>query len=138
MQQFYDIKSEYSDCILFFRMGDFYEMFDEDAHIAHRVLWIAITSRNKNSNTPTPLAGFPFHAKEKYLPLLIWAWYKVAIAEQVSNPELKWIVKREVVRVVTPSTLELEWENYQSSESTQNILLSICEKVTNRCNYLYN
>lgn len=125
MQQFYEMKAEYSDCILFFRMWDFYEMFDDDAYIAHKILWIAVTSRNKNSATPTPLAWIPYHAKEKYLPLLIQAGYKVAIAEQVSDPHLKWIVKREVVRVVTPSTLELEWDVYTSLELSQNILLSI-------------
>ncbi len=122
------MKNEYSDCLLFFRMWDFYEMFDEDAHIAHRVLWIAVTSRNKNSTTPTPLAGIPYHAREKYLPILVNAWYKVAVAEQVSDPQLKGIVKREVVRVVTPATLELEWEWYKSGESSQNILLALSEK----------
>ena len=128
MIQFYDIKKDYEDCILFFRMWDFYEMFDEDANIAHRVLWIAVTSRNKNATNPIPLAWIPFHAKEKYLPMLVQAGYKVAIAEQVSDPQLKWIVKREVVRVVTPSTLNLEWENYQDSTVFQNVILSITEK----------
>jgi DNA mismatch repair protein MutS len=73
MQQYYDLKSHYEDCILFFRMGDFYEMFEEDAKIAHKILGIALTSRNKNAQTPTLLAGIPYHAKEKYLPLLIEA-----------------------------------------------------------------
>ncbi len=127
MVQFYEIKKQYEDCILFFRMWDFYEMFDEDANIAHRVLWIAVTSRNKNAINPIPLAGIPYHAKEKYLPLLVQAGYKVAIAEQVSDPKLKWIVKREVVRVVTPSTLALEWENYEWTWVIQNIILSISE-----------
>lgn len=125
MSQYYEMKEQYKDCILFFRMGDFYEMFDDDAHIAHKILWIAITSRNKNSNTPTPLAGIPFHAKEKYLPLLINAWYKVAFAEQVSDPKLKWIVKREVVRVVTPATLSLEWDMYDNDSN--NYIISIVE-----------
>lgn len=127
MAQYYEMKEQYKDCILFFRMWDFYEMFDDDAHIAHKILWIAITTRNKNAETPTPLAWIPYHAKEKYLPLLIQAWYKVAFAEQVSDPKLKWIVKREVVRVVTPSTISLEWENYESSE-TSNYIISIIEE----------
>lgn len=127
MAQYYEMKEEYKDCILFFRMGDFYEMFDDDAKIAHKILWIAVTSRNKNAEKPTPLAWIPFHAKEKYLPLLVNAWYKVAFAEQVSDPKLKWIVKREVVRVVTPSTLSLEWESYES-ELTSNYIISIIEK----------
>lgn len=124
MQQYYDLKKQYSDCVLFFRMGDFYEMFEQDAHTAHKVLGISITSRNKNSDTPIALAWIPFHAKEKYLPLLIEAGYKVAIAEQVSDPKLKWIVAREVVRVVTPSTLTLESEGYQSEQSTLMLALT--------------
>jgi len=128
MIQYYDLKKQYSDCILFFRMWDFYEMFDEDANIAHRVLWIAVTSRNKNSAKPIPLAGIPYHAKEKYLPQLIKAGYKVAIAEQVSDPKAKWIVKREVVRVVTPSTLALEWENYEDIWNIWNLILAISEE----------
>jgi DNA mismatch repair protein MutS len=131
MAQYYEMKAQYKDCILFFRMWDFYEMFDDDAHIAHKILWIAVTSRNKNAETPTPLAWIPYHAKEKYLPLLVAAWYKVAFAEQVSDPKLKWIVKREVVRVVTPSTISLEWENYESTEAS-NYIISIVEE-----NWLY-
>ena len=127
MIQYYEIKEQYKDCILFFRMWDFYEMFGEDANIAHRVLWIAVTSRNKNAKNPIPLAGIPFHAKEKYLPQLVKAGYKVAIAEQVSDPKAKWIVKREVQRVVTPSTLSLEWENYEDVWIIQNIILAISE-----------
>ena len=126
MAQYYEMKEQYNDCILFFRMWDFYEMFDEDAHIAHKILWISVTTRNKNAEIPTPLAGIPYHAKEKYLPILINAWYKVAFAEQVSDPKLKWIVKREVVRVVTPATLGLEWENYEW-EVTSNYIISLIE-----------
>lgn len=114
MQQYYEIKSQYKDSILFFRMGDFYEMFEEDAKIAHKILGITLTSRNKNAENPVLLAGIPYHAKEKYLPLLVDAGYKVAIAEQVSDPKLKGIVKREVVRVITPGTLWLEGESYES------------------------
>lgn len=122
MQQYYDIKSEYSDAILFFRMWDFYEMFEEDAKIAHKILGIALTSRNKNSENPVLLAGIPYHAKEKYLPILIEAWYKVAIAEQVSDPKAKWIVERKVVRVITPATIWLEWESYEDTKSTNTIV----------------
>lgn len=123
MWQYYDIKNEYADCIIFFRMWDFYEMFGEDAHIAHRVLWINITSRNKNAKNPESLAGFPYHAKDKYLPQLVNAWYKVAIVEQVSDPKLKGIVKREVMRVVTPATLALE-ENYEVDQDSLMISVS--------------
>ncbi|MDD2907333.1 MAG: hypothetical protein PHH98_01700 [Candidatus Gracilibacteria bacterium] len=117
MIQYYELKEQNSDAILFFRMGDFYEMFDDDAIIANKVLGIAVTSRNKNAIKPTPLAGFPFHAKEKYLPILVEAGYKVAIAEQVSDPNLKGIVRREIVRVVTPATIGLEGENYETNNS---------------------
>lgn len=127
MKQYYEMKKEYSDSILFFRMWDFYEMFDEDAHIAHKVLWVAITTRNKNAERPTPLAGIPYHAKEKYLPLLVDAGYKVAIAEQVSDPKLKGIVKREVVRVVTPATIHLEWDEYGKNISSSYIITLVEE-----------
>ena len=125
MIQYYELKEKHPDSILFFRMGDFYEMFDDDAHIAHKVLGINITTRNKNAAEPIPLAGIPYHAKDKYLPILVNAGYKVAIAEQVSDPKLKWIVKREVVRIITHSTLNLEGENYTNDEATSYIV-SIC------------
>ena len=128
MQQYYDIKEQYDDAILFFRMGDFYEMFALDAEIGHKVLWINITSRNKNAAEPIALAGIPYHALDKYLPQLVSAWYKVAIAEQVSDPTLKWIVKREVVRVVTPATIALEWENYETKSASNIVSLSYQNK----------
>lgn len=127
MQQYFALKEQFSDCILFFRMGDFYEMFWEDAQIANRVLWITLTTRNKNAKEPIPLAGIPYHAKDKYLPKLIEAGYKIALSEQVSDPKLKGIVKREVVRVITPSTLSLEWENYEQIE-TNTYIISIVEE----------
>ncbi len=122
MQQYYDMKSHYSDAILFFRMGDFYEMFEDDAQIAHKILGIALTSRNKNAENPVLLAGIPFHAKEKYLPLLVQAGYKVAIAEQTSSAQAKGIVERQVVRVVTPATIGLEWETYENWASSNTIV----------------
>lgn len=128
MKQYYEMKEAYKDCILFFRMGDFYEMFDEDAQIAHKVLGVALTTRNKNATNPTPLAGIPYHAKEKYLPLLVEAGYKVAIAEQVSDPKLKGIVKREVARVITPSTLHLEWDAYEKNLVSSYMVALVEEK----------
>lgn len=124
MRQYKEIKQKYPDAILFFRMWDFYEMFWDDALIAHNVLGIAITSRNKNAKNPDLLAWIPYHAKEKYLPKLIEAGYKVAIAEQVSDPKAKWIVDREVQRVITPATLYLEWEEYDK-ENIANFIISI-------------
>ena len=123
MRQYFEMKDSCPDAILFFRMGDFYEMFGEDAQIAHNILWIALTTRNKNAKEPIALAGIPYHAKDKYLPKLVQAGYKVAISEQVSDPKLKWIVKREIVRIITPSTLHLEIED--ESEVKNNFILSI-------------
>ncbi len=105
IKQYLSIKESYRDAILLFRLGDFYEMFNEDAEIASRVLNIALTSRNN-----MPMCGVPYHAAEGYIKRLLDAGYKVAICEQVEDPSTaKGIVKREVVRVITPGTyLETE------------------------------
>ena len=106
MQQYQSIKREYPDAILFFRMGDFYEMFNEDAKIASRVLEIALTSRNKNQANPVPMCGIPHHSSNLYITKLIKQGKKIAICEQVEDPkEAKGLVKREVVRVITPGTV---------------------------------
>ena len=106
MQQYITIKKEHPDSILFFRMGDFYEMFNEDAKIASRVLEIALTSRNKNKANPTPMCGIPHHSSKSYIAKLIKSGKKVAICEQTEDPKFtKGLVRREVVRVVTPGTI---------------------------------
>ena len=105
LQQYRSIKQEYTDAILFFRMGDFYEMFYEDAFIASRVLDIALTSRDKNRDNGVPMCGVPWHSADFYLAKLIKAGHKVAICDQIEDPKLaKGIVQRKVVRVVTPGT----------------------------------
>ena len=106
LQQYRRIKAEYPDTILFFRMGDFYEMFFEDAEIASKALQITLTSRHASQNTPAvPLCGVPYHAVDTYLARMIRQGFRVAICEQVEDPKTaKGIVKREVVRVVTPGT----------------------------------
>ncbi|HEQ99720.1 MAG TPA: DNA mismatch repair protein MutS [candidate division Zixibacteria bacterium] len=106
MEQYYRIKKDYPDKILFFRMGDFYEMFGEDAEEAAPILEIALTSRAHGKAAPkVPLAGIPYHALEKYLGRLIEAGKKVVICEQTEDPKLaKGLVKREVVEVITPGT----------------------------------
>lgn len=105
MKQFHHFKEKYPDAILFFRMGDFYETFYEDAKTCSRVLGLTLTSRSKADN-PIPLAGLPFHAVDGYLKKMIQAGYKVAVCEQVEDPKTaKGVVKRDVVRVVTPGTL---------------------------------
>ena len=106
MQQFLEIKKECKNSILFFRMGDFYEMFFEDAIEASKILGITLTTRDRNSENPTPMCGIPYHAVDGYLPKLIKAGRVVAICEQVEDPkQAKGIVKREVVRTVSPGTV---------------------------------
>jgi DNA mismatch repair protein MutS len=105
MQQYEDAKSVCGDALLLFRMGDFYELFFEDAKIAARALGLTLTSRDKGEN-PIPMAGFPYHQLDSYLGKLIAAGYRAAVCEQVEDPKLaKGLVKREVTRVVTPGTL---------------------------------
>ncbi|SHJ55870.1 MutS domain I [Anaerobranca californiensis DSM 14826] len=123
IQQYIDIKQQYKDCLLLFRVGDFYEMFFEDAVIGAKVLEIALTARDGDKNIP--LAGVPYHALDSYLGKLIKKGFKVAICEQVEDPkECKGIVKREVVRVITPGTvtdenlLESKDNNFICSIST--------------------
>ncbi|HEV8723141.1 MAG TPA: DNA mismatch repair protein MutS [Candidatus Binatia bacterium] len=106
MQQYLQIKERYRDAILFFRLGDFYEMFFEDAHTASKILDIALTSRNKSDETSVPLCGVPYHSAEPYIQKLLDAGHKVAVCEQVEDPATaKGVVKREVVRVITPGTV---------------------------------
>ena len=105
MEQYLAIKAKYQDMILLYRMGDFYETFYEDAKIISRVLGIALTKRSHGKVADVPLAGFPYHALDAYLPKLIKAGHKVAICEQVEDPKkAKTVVKREVVEVITPGT----------------------------------
>src|SRR3954467_7006238 len=109
MRQYQQFKSQYPGYVLFFRMGDFYEMFWDDAKVAARTLGVALTSRSKgglNGEDAIPMAGVPFHAVESYLRKMIAAGHKVAICEQMEDAALaKGVVKRDVVRLMTPGTL---------------------------------
>lgn len=106
MSQYMKIKKEYEDCILFFRLGDFYEMFFEDAKTASRELEITLTGKNCGQEERAPMCGVPYHAAEAYIEKLIAKGYKVAICEQTEDPETaKGIVEREVIQVITPGTL---------------------------------
>src|SRR5919197_2220595 len=106
MRQYLQIKERYRDAILFFRLGDFYEMFFEDAQTAAKILDIALTSRNKNEDAAVPLCGVPYHSAEPYIQKLLDAGHKVAVCEQVEDPKTaKGVVQREVVRVITPGTV---------------------------------
>ncbi|MEC9493231.1 DNA mismatch repair protein MutS [Flexistipes sp.] len=122
MAQYYEIKEKYPDHLLFFRMGDFYEMFGEDANVASRILSIALTSRNKKEENPVPMCGIPYHAYKSYLNKLLEAGKKVAICEQLEDPSTaKGIVKRGVTRVISPGTV-IDEDSLESHDF--NILMS--------------
>ncbi len=104
MAQYREIKSKYSDCIVMFRLGDFYEMFFEDAILASKILQITLTARNKGGDGKAPMCGIPYHAIDNYLSKLTRAGKKVAICDQITEPNGKTLVEREVTRVVTPGT----------------------------------
>ncbi len=126
MTQYLEIKKEYSDCILFFRLGDFYEMFFEDAKIASEALEIALTGRECGQEERAPMCGVPYHACETYIARLISKGYKVAICEQTEDPaQTKGIVKREVVRIVTPGTIV---EANMLDDSKNNFICAVCSK----------
>lgn len=123
MQQYLETKKQYKDCIIFYRLGDFYEMFFEDAITASKELEITLTGKNCGLEERAPMCGVPYHAVDSYLNKLVTKGYKVAIVEQVEDPATaKGIVKREVVRIVTPGT------NLNTSaldETKNNYLMSI-------------
>ena len=109
MKQFYDIKEQHPDKILFFRMGDFYEMFGDDAIKAAPILNIALTSRSQGTADKVPLAGVPYHSADKYLVKLLAAGEKVVVVEQVEDPKLaKGLVKRDIVEILTPGTATID------------------------------
>ncbi len=124
MRQYLEIKSRYPESILFFRMGDFYEMFLEDALVAARILDIALTSRNRGTSDEIPFCGVPYHSAQPYIAKLIEAGYRVAICEQTEDPrQAKGIVKRDVMRVVTPA-LVIESESLTPEDNS--FLLALC------------
>jgi DNA mismatch repair protein MutS len=123
IEQYLAIKERYPDAILFYRMGDFYEMFFEDARTASKALDIALTSRNKNDPNPVPMCGVPYRAVQGYLSRLIAQGFKVAICDQVQDPaEAKGLVDRDVVRVVTPGMIV---ENEMLDARADNFLLAV-------------
>lgn len=123
MQQYLETKSKYNDCILFYRLGDFYEMFFDDAITASRELEITLTGRDCGQEERAPMAGVPFHAAEIYISRLIAKGYKVAICEQLEDPKTtKGMVKRDVIRVVTPGTVI---ETNMLDEKKNNYIMSI-------------
>ena len=126
MSQYYKIKEAHPDTILLFRVGDFFETFEEDAKTAAKVLGITLTKRNNGNAEDTPLAGFPHHAIDTYLPKLVRAGFRVAVCEQVENPKFaKGIVKRDVIEVVTPG---VAFSDKLLDHKKNNYLMSICIK----------
>src|SRR5215216_4700260 len=121
-QQYLEIKQQYRDCILFFRLGDFYETFDEDAETAARELDLVLTSRPVSKNERIPMAGVPHHAIESYIARLIEKGYHVAVCEQVTEPNGRGLVEREVTRVITPGTVT---EPSLLAEDKPNYLMAI-------------
>lgn len=107
MEQYFKIKEDYPDCVLFYRVGDFYEMFYEDAEIGNKVCDLVLTGKEAGKSGRAPMCGVPYHSTEQYIGKLIDAGYKVAVCEQVEDPKLvtKGIVKRDVVRIITPGTV---------------------------------
>lgn len=128
-RQYLEIKEQYQDCLLFFRLGDFYEMFYEDAITASKVLDIALTTRDRNVEDPeerTPMCGVPYHAAETYIAKLIAQGFRVAICEQLEDPALvKGLVKRDVIRVITPGTVT---ESSMLEENRSNYICAVTLK----------
>ena len=125
-RQYYEIKQQHTDCLLFFRLGDFYEMFDEDARVAAKELDLTLTTRDRNVENPderTPMCGVPYHAAEAYIGRLIAKGYKVAICEQMEDPALaKGLVKRDIIRIITPGTVT---ESSMLEEGRSNYLCAV-------------
>ena len=123
MKQYLEIKGRHEDTILFFRLGDFYEMFFEDAKVASEELDLVLTGRDCGVEERAPMCGVPYHSCESYIARLVERGYKVAICEQTENPALaKGIVKRDVVRVITPGTVI---ENTMLDEGLNNYLAAL-------------
>ena len=124
MQQYFEIKKNYEDTILMFRLGDFYEMFFDDAKTASKELELVLTGRDCGQEERAPMCGVPFHSADGYIARLVSKGYKVAICEQMEDPALaKGIVKRDVIRVITPGTVI---ESSMLDESKNNYLASVC------------
>ena len=123
MKQYFEVKNQYKDCILMYRLGDFYEMFFDDAITASRVLEITLTGRDCGQEERAPMCGVPFHSVDGYIAKLVENGYNVAICEQMENPaEVKGIVKRDVIRVVTPGTI---MDSAALDDSKNNFLCSL-------------
>ena len=123
MQQYFEVKDKYQDCVLFFRLGDFYEMFFDDAVVVSKALELTLTGRDCGLEERAPMCGVPYHAADMYIKRLIDMGFKVAVCEQLTDPaETKGIVVRDVIRVVTPGTLT---ESSMLDDGSNNYICSI-------------
>ena len=126
MQQYLEIKERYRDAILFYRLGDFYEMFFDDAKVASKELELTLTGRNCGEGERAPMCSVPFHSADSYIGRLVAKGYKVVVCEQVEDPATaKGLVKRDIVRVVTPGTII---DNTQLIDSQNNYLCALCRE----------
>ena len=124
MQQYMQMKEKYPDCLLFFRLGDFYEMFFEDAKLVSQELELTLTGRDCGLQERAPMCGVPHHAVNVYVEKLIARGYKVAICEQMEDPALaKGLVERDIIRIITPGTMT---EGSSIDERANSFLLSLC------------
>ncbi len=138
MRQYIDTKEQYPDCILFYRLGDFYEMFFDDAEVASRVLDLTLTKKGCGPNISAPMCGVPYHAADTYIARLLNEGFKVGICEQMTQPKAGEIVRRDVIRIVTPGTvyeddiLDAKRSNYIASiyKKEQNIGVAFCDVST--------
>jgi DNA mismatch repair protein MutS len=128
MRQYQSIKKRYPHALVLFRLGDFYELFHEDAIVASRELQITLTSRNREKGEPIPMCGVPHHAAENYMARLIRAGYKIALCDQLEEPGPgKKLVRRDVVRVITPGTAT-DLQVLEPKEN--NFLVAVCRSST--------
>src|SRR5690625_2022295 len=136
MKQYLRIKAEYQDAFLFFRLGDFYEMFYEDAIQAAQILEITLTKRDSGQKESIPMCGVPYHSADGYIKTLVEQGYKVAICEQVEDPkEAKDVVKREVVQLITPGTV---MESSMLEETRSNYIASLTHFSPNKFVLVYH
>ncbi|WP_405076568.1 DNA mismatch repair protein MutS [Ligilactobacillus acidipiscis] len=134
MEQYMKVKEQYPDAFLFYRLGDFYEMFYDDAIKGSQILELTLTSRNKNASEPIPMCGVPHHAAQNYIDILVDQGYKVAICEQMEDPKLaKDMVKREVIQLVTPGTLIDD----KAGEAKENNYLTAVHESSGKFGFAY-
>ena len=132
MQQYLKIKLQYPDMLLLYRMGDFYEMFFEDAIEGAKLLNITLTQRGKSSGEPIPMAGIPFHSLDNYLAKLVKKGISVAICEQIGSPDNKGPMQREIARIITPGTV---MDEALLDEKSDNLLFGIFKNKSSSSNY---